>query len=106
MVALEMNHSKIHTVFGNAVIQGFVPCADWRGTALKVSADDMLTEISRVGKAEGIFSRPEGAACVAALRRLVENRWIQSDDEVVIFNTTSGLKYLDVIRLEATQNVG
>ena len=68
------------------------------GTALSVSDDDMLAEIKLVGKAEGIFFCPEGAACVAALRRLVENSWIKPDDEVVIFNTASGLKYLDVMR--------
>jgi threonine synthase len=67
------------------------------GTAVSVSDDEMLAEISRVGKAEGIFFCPEGAACVAALRHLVENRWISPADEVLIFNTASGLKYLDVI---------
>jgi threonine synthase len=74
------------------------------GTAVSISDDDMLAEIPRVGKAEGIFFCPEGAACVAALRRLVENRWIKSDDEVVIFNTASGLKYLDVIRRNRREN--
>jgi threonine synthase len=68
-----------------------------RGTALSVSDDEMLAEISRSGKAEGIFFCPEGAACVAALRRLVDNKWVQPADEVLIFNTASGLKYLDVI---------
>jgi threonine synthase len=69
-----------------------------RGTALSVSDDDMLAEIRLAGKAEGIFFCPEGAACVAALRHLVAHRWIDPDDEVVIFNTASGLKYLDVIQ--------
>jgi threonine synthase len=46
---------------------------------------------------EGLFFCPEGAATVAALRRLVAQRWIRSEEEVVIFNTASGLKYLDVI---------
>jgi threonine synthase len=67
------------------------------GNAVSVSDDEMLAEIPRVGKAEGIFFCPEGAACVVALRRLVENRWISPADEVLIFNTASGLKYLDVI---------
>ena len=68
------------------------------GTALSVTDDEMLAEISRVGKAEGIFFCPEGAACVAALRRLIDNRWIKPADEALIFNTASGLKYLDVIQ--------
>lgn len=68
------------------------------GTALSVSDEDMLTEIPRVGHSEGIFFCPEGAACVAALRRLRQAKWIKPDDEVVIFNTASGLKYLDVLQ--------
>jgi threonine synthase len=74
------------------------------GTAVSVSDDEMLAEIPRVGKAEGVFFCPEGAACVAALRRLVENRWISPADEVLIFNTASGLKYLDVIRRSLREN--
>ena len=76
-----------------------------RGTALSVGDDEMLAEIPRVGKAEGIFFCPEGAACVAALRRLVANGWIAPGDEVVIFNTASGLKYLDVIKDGSKLNV-
>ena len=71
---------------------------DSNGTAVSVSDDKMLAEIPRIGRAEGIFFCPEGAACVAALRRLTQQRWIKTTDEVVIFNTASGLKYLDVIR--------
>jgi threonine synthase len=67
------------------------------GTALSVGDDEMLREIPRVGRAEGIFFCPEGAACVAALRRLVQQRWLKPTDSVVIFNTASGLKYLDVV---------
>jgi len=67
------------------------------GTALSVSDDEMLAEIPRVGRAEGIFFCPEGAACVAALRHLIQLRWIKPSDTVLIFNTASGLKYLDVI---------
>jgi threonine synthase len=74
------------------------------GTALSVSDDEMLAQIPRVGRAEGIFFCPEGAACVAALRRLSHQGWIQPTDEVLIFNTASGLKYLDVI--QAAQGTG
>ena len=68
------------------------------GTALSVSDQEMLAEIPHIGQAEGIFFCPEGAACVVALRRLIEQKWIKTTDEVLIFNTASGLKYLDVIR--------
>ena len=69
-----------------------------QGTALSVSDDEMLAEIPRVGRAEGIFFCPEGAACIAALRQLTQQRWIKPSDEVVIFNTATGLKYLDVLQ--------
>jgi threonine synthase len=68
------------------------------GIALGVSDDEMLAEIPRVGRTEGIFFCPEGAACVAALRRLTQNGRIKPTEEVLIFNTASGLKYLDVIQ--------
>jgi threonine synthase len=41
---------------------------------------------------------------VAALRRLIGNGWIRANDEVVLFNTASGLKYLDVIQRRDRQN--
>src|ERR1043166_572825 len=59
---------------------------DSSGTAVSVSDEAMFAEIPRVGKSEGIFFCPEGAACVAALRRLIENGWIKARDEVVMFN--------------------
>lgn len=65
------------------------------GTALSVSDDEMLAEIPRIGALEGLFFCPEGAATVAALRRLADRNWIRPDDQVLIFNTASGLKYLD-----------
>ena len=69
-----------------------------KGKALSVSDDEMLAEIPRVGRAEGIFFCPEGAACIAALHRLMQQGWVNPSDQVLIFNTASGLKYLDVIR--------
>ena len=68
------------------------------GMALSVSDEEMIAEIPRLGRAEGIFFCPEGAACVAALRRLTQNGWIKPTDEVVLFNTATGLKYLDVLQ--------
>ena len=68
------------------------------GTALSVGDEEMIAEIPRLGRAEGIFFCPEGAACAAALRRLMQNSWVKPTDEVVLFNTASGLKYLDVLQ--------
>jgi threonine synthase len=54
---------------------------------------------------EGIFTAPEGAATWAAFKKLAGNQWISSGERVILFNTGSGLKYLDSIdlsRLEVT----
>jgi threonine synthase len=72
------------------------------GTALSVSDEEMLGEIPRIGKTEGIFFCPEGAACIAALRRLVGDGWIKPTDEVLVINTASALKYLDVLQRNTT----
>jgi threonine synthase len=45
---------------------------------------------------EGVFAAPEGAAALAAYWKLRENRFLKDTDRVVIFNTGSGLKYIDV----------
>jgi threonine synthase len=43
----------------------------------------------------GIFAAPEGAATYAALKQLVATRWVQPHERVVLFNTGSGVKYLE-----------
>ncbi|HEX2387113.1 MAG TPA: threonine synthase [Candidatus Binatia bacterium] len=70
---------------------------DSNGTAVTVSDEEMLAEIRRVGRLEGLFFCPEGAACVAALARLRREGWIAASDRVLLFNTASGLKYLDAV---------
>ncbi len=70
------------------------------GTALAVSDEEMLADIRLAGRLEGIFFCPEGAACVSALRRL-GSAWIGSSQSVLIFNTASGLKYLDAVGARA-----
>jgi threonine synthase len=67
------------------------------GTALAVSDADMLRAQRRLATTEGIFACPEGAATLAALERLVEQRWVQPHERVVLFNTGSGLKYADLL---------
>ena len=67
------------------------------GMAIAVPDEAMLAEIRRVGRLEGLFFCPEGGACVAALARLRREGWIGPNDRVLLFNTASGLKYLDAV---------
>jgi threonine synthase len=64
-----------------------------RGVALAVPDEEMLHYARVMGSQSGIFPAPEGAACLAAQVRLLDQGWIGRDEQVVLFNTGSGLKY-------------
>jgi threonine synthase len=66
------------------------------GTAVAVSDKEILEAQLQIGKLEGIFPAPEGAATFAALKYLVLQKWVQPEERIVLFNTGSGLKYLEV----------
>lgn len=66
------------------------------GTAVAVSDESILRAQRHLASLEGIFAAPEGAATLAALEKLIELKWIQPGERVVLFNTGSGLKYLDL----------
>jgi threonine synthase len=63
------------------------------GTAIAVSDDEMLDAGVQMASDEGIYAAPEGAACVAAARRLIDNGFLKPTDRIVLYNTGSGLKY-------------
>lgn len=65
------------------------------GTAVSVSDDELVAGAREIGANEGIFAAPEGGALLAAMRKLMENGWIKNDESVVLFNTGSGIKYLE-----------
>jgi len=64
------------------------------GTAVAVSDEQLLAAQAQLGRSEGIFSAPEGAATVAALPVLLERGWLKPDENIVLLNTGTGLKYL------------
>ena len=65
------------------------------GTAVAVSDEAILAAQAKLCRLEGIFAAPEGAATLAALEELKRQGWIDPQERVVLFNTGSGLKYLD-----------
>jgi len=68
-----------------------------RGTAVAVTDVEIMDALNRWARVEGIFAAPEGAAALAANRKLRENGFFDSQDTVVLFNTGTGLKYLDAL---------
>lgn len=66
-----------------------------KGTAISVTDESMIDAGIEMSQAEGIFPAPEGGACVAAVRELLRNGFLKAHERIVIFNTGSGLKYLE-----------
>ncbi len=64
------------------------------GDAVAVTDQEMETWVRRLGADTGVFAAPEGGATAAAVPVLLERGSISPDDEVVLFNTGSGLKYV------------
>jgi threonine synthase len=67
------------------------------GTAIAVTDDELLAGVREIGAAEGIFCAPEGGACLPALRALLDRDEISRGERVVLFNTGSGIKYLEAM---------
>ena len=65
------------------------------GVAVSVTELEIMDALRRWAEVEGIFAAPEGAAALAAYRKLRANGFFSCEDKVVLFNTGTGLKYLD-----------
>ncbi|MEP6704687.1 MAG: threonine synthase [Acidobacteriota bacterium] len=68
------------------------------GTAIAVNDRELVKAVGEIGAATGIFTAPEGAACLPALRRLIEDGSVQEGETIVLFNTGSGIKYLEAFQ--------
>jgi len=66
-----------------------------QGTAVAVSDQAILDSQRQLATMEGIFAAPEGAATLAALKELIKQGWVHPEERIVLFNTGSGLKYID-----------
>ena len=85
------------------------------GTAIAVSDEQILDAVQEWASQEGVFAAPEGAASLAAYKILLEEKFLHPREKVVLFNTGSGLKYIDVIakslepaeaKVPASRNIG
>ncbi len=89
------------------------------GTAIAVSDDAIMEGVKELASVEGIFACPEGGAALAAYKQLLRDGFLKDSDRVVLFNTGSGYKYLDVfakywgiegfaneLKLPASRNMG
>jgi threonine synthase len=65
------------------------------GTAIAVSDDELIDAGIQLAADEGMFVAPEGSACLSALEKLLASGFLKPDEEIVIYNTGAGLKYLE-----------
>ena len=65
------------------------------GAAIAVSDAELIEAVGVIGAAEGIFAAPEGGACLPALVKLISDGQVAEGEKVVLFNTGSGIKYLE-----------
>jgi threonine synthase len=65
------------------------------GTAVAIRDERLLESTRALARGEGLFAAPEAGALVAALEELRDTGFVQPGDEVVLFATGTGLKYLE-----------
>ena len=67
------------------------------GGAIAIDDGEIIAMVHEVGAREGLFVAPESAACFAALKKLRASGKIDNHERIVIFNTGSGIKYLECL---------
>lgn len=70
------------------------------GAAVAIPDHEMAEWVAHMGADTGVFAAPEGGAVAAAVVRLRAAGHIREGDEVVLFNTGSGLKYVGMTPLD------
>jgi threonine synthase len=65
------------------------------GGAIAIDDGEMIRVTRELGASEGLFVCPEAAACFAALKLLRREKKLAAGERVVVFNTGSGIKYLE-----------
>ncbi len=85
---------RVPKAYGDFIILDIVRKSG--GTAIAVNDDEIMAGVKELASSEGIFACPEGGAALAAYKRLLDDGFLKTADRVVLFNTGSGYKYLDV----------
>jgi threonine synthase len=70
------------------------------GTAVAATDEEILAGMRHWASVEGVFAAPEGAASLVAYRKLRASGFFRDEDTVVLFNTGSAYKYLDMIEAQ------
>ena len=71
-----------------------------KGTAVAATDGEILAAMREWASVEGVFAAPEGAASLVAYQKLRASGFFRAEDTVVLFNTGSAYKYLDMIEAQ------
>ncbi len=71
-----------------------------QGAAVAATDEEILAATRHWASVEGVFAAPEGAASLVAYEKLRANGFFRAEDKVVLFNTGSAYKYLDMIEAQ------
>lgn len=86
---------RVPKAYGDYIILDILQKSN--GTAIAVSDDEIMRAVMEWARYDGVFAAPEGAAALVAYRKLLERGFFERGQIVVLFNTGSGLKYIDVV---------
>ncbi|MFY9647885.1 MAG: pyridoxal-phosphate dependent enzyme, partial [Terriglobales bacterium] len=70
------------------------------GTAVAATDEEILAATRHWASREGVFAAPEGSASLVAYQKLRATGFLTEADTVVLFNTGSAYKYLDLIEAQ------
>lgn len=86
---------RVPSAIGDYLILGAV--RESGGGALTVSDAEIIERMGAIARLEGMFVCPEGAATAAALAKLLSSGELSADERILLLNTGSGLKYLELV---------
>jgi threonine synthase len=85
------------------------------GAAVSATDEEIVAATRHWASVEGVFAAPEGAASLVAYQKLRASGFLREEDTVVLFNTGTGYKYLDMMeaqerraerKMPAARNIG
>jgi len=89
---------RVPKAFGDYLILDILKKS--QGTAVAATDEEILAAMRRWASVEGVFAAPEGAASLVAYQKLRASGFFSAEDKVVLFNTGSAYKYLDMIEAQ------
>jgi threonine synthase len=104
---------RVPKAYGDYLILDIIRKSE--GTAVPATDDEILDAVRQWATVEGVFAAPEGAASLVAYRKLRAAGFFKKEDVVVLFNTGTAYKYLDMMEAKrrtvrpqppASRNIG